>query len=80
MAIVLAILHYLLSILAKENQRKEAMDVDNVEGYRPPPEFEEDVKEPLIDLSLTNSTELWLLQLPYTQDSLADFGDGPWQS
>ncbi|KAF3450926.1 hypothetical protein FNV43_RR07015 [Rhamnella rubrinervis] len=33
-------------------------------GYRPPPEFLEDSKEPLLDLSLTDSTELWLIQWP----------------
>ncbi|XP_048328946.2 mediator-associated protein 2 [Ziziphus jujuba] len=34
------------------------------EGYIPPPEFQEDAKEPLIDLSLNDSTELWLIQWP----------------
>ncbi|KAJ7977593.1 mediator-associated protein 2 [Quillaja saponaria] len=48
------------------------MDVSVKEAYSCPPEFEADAKEPLLDLSLTDSTELWLLQLPYSQDSLAD--------
>ncbi|KAI4351794.1 hypothetical protein L6164_006110 [Bauhinia variegata] len=47
------------------------MEVDGEEGYRPPPEFEEDGKEPLIDLSLTDSSELWLIQLP-SQESIVD--------
>ena len=56
--------------MASTSGLAEAMDFDGVEGYRPPPEFEDDVKEPLIDLSLTDSTELWLLQLPYAQACL----------
>lgn len=40
-----------------------------MEAYRPPPEFEEDTNDPLIDLNLTDSTELWLLQLPFGQVS-----------
>lgn len=34
------------------------------DGYIPPPEFKEDDKESLVDLSLTDSTELWLIQWP----------------
>ena len=34
------------------------------EAYIPPPEFQEDAKDPLVDLSLTDSTELWLIQWP----------------
>ncbi|KAJ7972986.1 mediator-associated protein 2 [Quillaja saponaria] len=48
------------------------MDVSNEGAYKCPPEFEVDAKEPLLNLSLTDSTELWLVQLPYSQDSLAD--------
>lgn len=33
-------------------------------GYKPPPEFQDDARDPLIDLNLTDSTELWLIQWP----------------
>lgn len=46
-----------------------AMDVDvsaeNV--YQPPEEFVEDKKVPLVDLDVTESTELWLIQWPVNQ-------------
>ncbi|KAK4266644.1 hypothetical protein QN277_027534 [Acacia crassicarpa] len=48
------------------------MDVEGVEEYRPPPEFEEDTNDPLIDLNLTDSRELWLIQLPFGEDLLTD--------
>lgn len=35
--------------------------------YKPPPEFEEVDKDPLIELNLTDSTELWLVQWPINQ-------------
>ncbi|KAF5741227.1 mediator-associated protein 2 [Tripterygium wilfordii] len=37
------------------------------EGYEPSKEFEEDTKEPLVDLELTDSTDLWLIQWPSNQ-------------
>lgn len=40
------------------------MDSDDEQGYKPPPEFQLEAKEPLIDLSSTDSTELWLIRLP----------------
>lgn len=48
------------------------MGVEGVEGYRPPPEFEEDTNDPLIDLDLTDSKEFWLIQLPFGKDLLTD--------
>jgi hypothetical protein len=42
----------------------EGMDSDDEQGYKPPPEFQLEAKEPLIDLSSTDSTELWLIRLP----------------
>ncbi|VFQ84255.1 unnamed protein product [Cuscuta campestris] len=33
-------------------------------SYKPPPDFEEDKRDTLIELKLTDSTELWLLQWP----------------
>lgn len=33
-------------------------------SYKPPSDFEEDKRDPLIELKLTDSTELWLLQWP----------------
>ncbi|KAL0545824.1 hypothetical protein IC582_015720 [Cucumis melo] len=39
----------------------------NVEGYKPPAEFEEDRREFLTDISLTDSEELWLIQWPANQ-------------
>ncbi|PSR84601.1 Mediator-associated protein [Actinidia chinensis var. chinensis] len=43
------------------------MDAASEVGYGPPPEFQEDVKDPLIELSLSDSTELWLIQWPINQ-------------
>lgn len=37
------------------------------EAYMPSLEFEEDAKDPLVDLSLNDSTELWLIQWPKNQ-------------
>ncbi|KAL2519993.1 Mediator-associated protein 2 [Forsythia ovata] len=45
----------------------DTMDVARKGGYKPPPEFEEDIKDPLIELNLTDSTELWLIQWPINQ-------------
>lgn len=39
----------------------------SVEGYKPPPEFEEDERELLTDISLSDSAELWLIQWPANQ-------------
>ncbi|KDP23252.1 hypothetical protein JCGZ_23085 [Jatropha curcas] len=47
------------------------MDVAEGEPYRPDAGFEEDWREPLVDLSLTDSTELWLIQWPHNE--LPDF-------
>ncbi|KAK4762462.1 hypothetical protein SAY87_013056 [Trapa incisa] len=41
--------------------------------YKPPADFLEDQKEPLIDIELNDSTELWLIQWP---NSLAPDFDG----
>lgn len=43
------------------------MDVAKVAGYKPPPEFQEDARDPLVELNLTDSTELWLIQWPVNQ-------------
>ncbi|XAR48254.1 hypothetical protein NMG60_11031011 [Bertholletia excelsa] len=45
------------------------MDNANEVGHRPPAGFQEDVKDSLIDLTLTDSdsTELWLVQWPINQ-------------
>ncbi|XP_028057581.1 mediator-associated protein 2-like isoform X2 [Camellia sinensis] len=45
----------------------EGMDAADEVGNRPATEFQEDVKDPLIDLSLTDSNELWLIQWPINQ-------------
>ncbi|XP_043711639.1 amino acid permease 6-like [Telopea speciosissima] len=37
------------------------------EDYKPPVEFQVDAKDPLVDISLTDSTELWLIQWPINQ-------------
>ncbi|KAL8099981.1 mediator-associated protein 2 [Apium graveolens] len=36
-------------------------------GYEPSPEFQENVKDPLVELKLTDSSELWLIQWPLNQ-------------
>ncbi|XP_072995946.1 uncharacterized protein [Typha latifolia] len=41
--------------------------------YRPGPDFEEETKGPLLDISLTESKELWLIQWPFNQLQPADF-------
>lgn len=46
-------------------------DVEEVEGYKLEPGFEEDSREPLADISLSDSTELWLIQWPINE--LPDF-------
>jgi len=52
------------------SQRYWAMDdVEEVEGYKPEPGFEEDSREPLADISLSDSTELWLIQWPINEVS-----------
>ncbi|KAJ8760562.1 hypothetical protein K2173_015229 [Erythroxylum novogranatense] len=45
------------------------MDKGEGEGYKPEAAFEEDTREQLFDLSLTNSTELWLIQWPFNEVS-----------
>ncbi|KAL5732359.1 hypothetical protein ACOSQ2_032051 [Xanthoceras sorbifolium] len=47
----------------------EGMDDDYIkEGYKPTEEYEEELRDPLVDISLTDSTELWLIQWPYKQN------------
>ena len=46
----------------------ERMDSNSKQGYKPPPEFQVEAKEPLIDLSSTDSTELWLIQWPKNKE------------
>lgn len=44
------------------------MDKDQTASpYEPPPEFEQDSFEPLVDLNVDDSTELWLIQWPVNQ-------------
>ncbi|KAL0432226.1 UNVERIFIED_CONTAM: hypothetical protein Slati_2556900 [Sesamum latifolium] len=43
------------------------MDVSVEPSYQPPAGFVEDRKDPLIDLNLADSTELWLIQWPINQ-------------
>ncbi|CAI9787050.1 unnamed protein product [Fraxinus pennsylvanica] len=45
------------------------MDVASGAGYKTSTEFEEDKKDPLIELNLTDSAELWLIQWPINQAS-----------
>ncbi|KAJ4972275.1 hypothetical protein NE237_005374 [Protea cynaroides] len=37
------------------------------ESYQPPVEFQVDTKDPLVEITLTDSTELWLMQWPINQ-------------
>jgi hypothetical protein len=46
------------------NLKIEGMDSDDEQCYKPLSEFQLEAKEPLIDLSSTDSTELWLIRLP----------------
>lgn len=43
------------------------MDAAGEADYKPPPDFIEDTKDPLIELSMTGSKELWLIQWPVNQ-------------
>ncbi|KAI5352763.1 hypothetical protein L3X38_005655 [Prunus dulcis] len=44
------------------------MDADaKDEGYKLPPDFQENTKEALVDFTVTDSTELWLIDLPKDQ-------------
>ncbi|KAL6504870.1 hypothetical protein OROHE_023628 [Orobanche hederae] len=36
-------------------------------SYQPPEDFVEDKRDPLVDLDITDSTELWLIQWPINQ-------------
>lgn len=36
-------------------------------GYEPAPDFQQSAKDPLVDLNLTDSSELWLIQWPLNQ-------------
>ncbi|CAK8560198.1 unnamed protein product [Lathyrus sativus] len=49
-----------------------ALSKDDSKSYKPHHEFKQDVKEALVDLNLTESNELWLLKLPFSNDLLAD--------
>nr|GMD32039.1 mediator-associated protein 2-like [Ipomoea batatas] len=40
------------------------MDVAKELGYKPPSDFVEDKRDPLVELKSTDSTELWLIQWP----------------
>ncbi|BBG93801.1 hypothetical protein Prudu_001918 [Prunus dulcis] len=45
------------------------MDADaKDEGYKLPPDFQENTKEALVDFTVTDSTELWLIDLPKDQN------------
>lgn len=39
----------------------------DVVEYKPPEGFQEDVKDTLLDIPLTDSKELWLIQWPLNQ-------------
>ncbi|XP_077210050.1 uncharacterized protein LOC143845555 [Tasmannia lanceolata] len=43
------------------------------DGYKPPLEFQEDTKDPLVEISLTDSNELWLIQWPINHLEPKDF-------
>ncbi|KAL3327540.1 hypothetical protein AABB24_035292 [Solanum stoloniferum] len=43
------------------------MDAPNELRYKPPSEFEEVKKDSLVNLNITDSTELWLIQWPFNQ-------------
>nr|GMD35230.1 mediator-associated protein 2-like [Ipomoea batatas] len=45
------------------------MDVAKELGYKPPSDFVEDKRDPLVELKLTDSTELWLIQWPINHSS-----------
>ncbi|XP_071707591.1 mediator-associated protein 2-like [Rutidosis leptorrhynchoides] len=47
------------------------MDDANQSGIKAAPEFQEDSRAPLIEIDNTDSTELWLIQLP--KDRVPDF-------
>ena len=47
------------------------MDDVREANYRPPPEFIEDTKDSLVELSMTDSKELWLIQWPVNQVRLS---------
>jgi hypothetical protein len=47
-----------------------AMSIDVSKSYKPGKDFVKDDKESLVDLNLTENTELWLLNLPLSKVSL----------
>lgn len=36
-------------------------------GFKPPPEFQDDARAPIIEPNASDSTELWLIQWPKDQ-------------
>ncbi|KAI3722159.1 hypothetical protein L2E82_33187 [Cichorium intybus] len=50
---------------------KIAMGDASQSGFKPPPEFQEDARPPVIEPTATDSTELWLIQWP--KDQIPDF-------
>ncbi|KAJ0046126.1 hypothetical protein Pint_05407 [Pistacia integerrima] len=44
------------------------MDSGDKEEYKPSAEYEQEFRDPLLDIKLTDSTELWLIQWPYKQE------------
>jgi hypothetical protein len=46
------------------------MSIDDSKSYKPDKEFVKYNKESLVDLNLTENTELWLLNLPLSKVSL----------
>lgn len=62
---------FLLVEVLQWAETKQSMDGAGEEGYKPPTEFREDSKDPLVELNLTDSTELWLIQWPVNQVGFA---------
>ncbi|WOL12607.1 hypothetical protein Cni_G21374 [Canna indica] len=63
------------SVGAAQTRETESADMraSGEEGYKPGPDFEENSKAPLVDISSSDSTELWLIQWPINQLQPADF-------
>lgn len=62
-----------ISCRKRHHQHKSSTMEGSDDRYKPGVDFEEDTKDPLLDISLTDSTELWLIQWPINQLQPADF-------
>ncbi|TQD77146.1 hypothetical protein C1H46_037310 [Malus baccata] len=60
-----------MAFAGRQMKAKNSGKVGVAEGYKPPQEFSEVAKEPLLDINMNDSTELWLIS--WLKDQNLDF-------